>query len=413
MHRSHFSLIGSLLLGACIQADEAVSPNGQRETAQISDARHGVEGNPHFYFLPPIVAHPGATGDFDPTLNPVVEICEWDTVCGPVAARFTRASGNGGEKIEVTSGEYRVNWNTKACLAGPCTLDPSKTYRVSVAVSGVLLGFADLDVVSNGSQLKNVETGEFIGLVEGRTLPVKFRIDEGAIDVVSSNGGSATITPSTGGTVATADGKVVVEIPAGALAGTAPVEITVTPAAVGDPADESMIPGSVVEFGPDGITFEKPVTIKLTYNPALIPSGVPEQHLRLQTFDEDAGVWRPVDGTTVDVVTNTVTADVRHFSEYAAGEVPPPDFDWWGTFPDRSSRQRLPSSGDDQYYVIEVEDIGAPQVFPPFPAIDGYGTGWPWIAAHAIWGSHVGQYNCTFSRSYESANPAIVSIDSV
>src|SRR5262249_39940496 len=41
------------------------------------------------------------------------------------------------------------------------------------------VAFADVDVVSSGSQLKNVNTNEFIPLLDGRTLPIKVRIEQG------------------------------------------------------------------------------------------------------------------------------------------------------------------------------------------------------------------------------------------
>src|SRR5215210_8375392 len=39
----------------------------------ISDGAHG--GNPHFFFLPPLVAAPVTSGSFDPTLSPTIKIC--------------------------------------------------------------------------------------------------------------------------------------------------------------------------------------------------------------------------------------------------------------------------------------------------------------------------------------------------
>ena len=37
--------------------------------------------------------------------------------------------------------------------------------------------------MSNGGELRNIETGEVIGLIDNRTLPVKFRIEEGALGI--------------------------------------------------------------------------------------------------------------------------------------------------------------------------------------------------------------------------------------
>jgi hypothetical protein len=43
-------------------------------SAAVLDGAHNG-GNPHFFFLPPLVRNPHANGDFNPHLLPVVEIC--------------------------------------------------------------------------------------------------------------------------------------------------------------------------------------------------------------------------------------------------------------------------------------------------------------------------------------------------
>jgi alpha-tubulin suppressor-like RCC1 family protein len=74
------------------------------------------------------------------------------------------------------NGDYLVNWHT-----GQFNLVAAQIYRIRVTVSGQLLGFADVDPVNNGSQFKSVDTGQYIPLLGDRTLPVKFRIEQGAI----------------------------------------------------------------------------------------------------------------------------------------------------------------------------------------------------------------------------------------
>lgn len=179
-------VVGAVLVAsACANPDATVAPV-RRATAPaspaISDAVHN-NGNARFYLLPPLTAAPAPTGVFDPLLAPIVEVCEWVGACAQVIARFTSEGANGSDVVRVdTSAEsYIVNWNTKECLSGPCSLDAAKHYRLRIVVGKIELGYADLDVVSNGSQLKNVQTGEYIGLVDGRTLPVKFRIEQGIV----------------------------------------------------------------------------------------------------------------------------------------------------------------------------------------------------------------------------------------
>ena len=170
-----------VLLSVLSCTPEATAPHARANPGTagfaISDAVHGG-GRAGFYFLPPLVPQP-ATGVFDNTLAPVVEVCEWTTSCGTVIARFTTTTGTGGATVAALGDHYAVNWKTDVCASGPCSLDPAKTYRIRILVGGGEAGFADVDVVANGSQLKNVQTNEYIGLLNGRTLPVKFRIEVG------------------------------------------------------------------------------------------------------------------------------------------------------------------------------------------------------------------------------------------
>lgn len=86
------------------------------------------------------------------------------------------------------------------------------------------------------------------------------------------------------------------------------------------PADFSFF-GSVYDFGPDGATFEPAITLIFTYDPALLPKGVSYKCLVIAMWDKATGKWVLLDST---VNTNTVTAQVRHFTAFAilAGTAP-------------------------------------------------------------------------------------------
>lgn len=150
----------------------------------IADGQNG--GNPDFFWLPPLVPNPTGNPDyqpeeFNPDLSPAVQICEGigttGTACdGPEIALFTMTSGPGGEFVRRETDHYHVNWHTDEF-----NLDATKTYRMRVLIGTTELGFADVDVVSSGKQLKNVNTNEYIGLKDGRTLPVKFSIENAAL----------------------------------------------------------------------------------------------------------------------------------------------------------------------------------------------------------------------------------------
>lgn len=170
-------LMISAVLSAIIACKmQEVSPSSAI-TSAISDSAHN-SGNEHFYFLPPLVPSPSYSGIFDGTLSPVVVICIWTgTECSTEITQYSTQTGPGSETIRVDPIEqyYIVNWHTDQF-----SLDPSKTYRIRVLVDEIELGYADVDVVKNGSELKNVNTNEYIPLKDGRTLPIKFRIEKGA-----------------------------------------------------------------------------------------------------------------------------------------------------------------------------------------------------------------------------------------
>ena len=160
----------------------------------IADGARGFKQG--FYWLPPMVRDPVTSGTFDAELSPEVEICALDAgECDPelgLIEIFTM-DGSGSERVRVDpDGEhYLVNWHTDEY-----DLSEATHYRISVfAGPGVLLGYADVEPVSNGGALRNVDAGEYIGLVDGRTLPIKFRIRTGIVASISIDPGEATLPP--------------------------------------------------------------------------------------------------------------------------------------------------------------------------------------------------------------------------
>jgi len=260
-----------------------------------------------------MVSAPRFAGQSDESMSPTVMVCEWNAEqqgCGNVVAAFGRGDGSAPDQIayDAAAGAYQVNWKTDVCLTGPCALDMSKTYRLRVLVGTYELGHADLMLVSTGKELRNVDTGEYIGLVEGRTLPVKFRIEKGAAAVIAS--GAGVEIGAAGGVLATDDGMVSLAFPPGAL--TTSKQITVAPSTqaltgVGEWA-------TPVELGPDGTTFETPVTLTLGFDATKLPPGIPLSALSLVTWKD--GGWQHVDDSWVDEVDNTVSARIQHFSTY-------------------------------------------------------------------------------------------------
>ncbi len=150
-------------LAVCIACgDQHPITSPLRPSADFSDGSV-PGGNPHFFFLPPLVKQPSFSGTFNPALRPVVEICQLDVDINniPIGCSATVPTINPGiVQLDLVDEQYQVNWNT---LLPP--IDPTKSYRIQVRVApgGSILGFADIDPVENGSELKNVNTGEAIG----------------------------------------------------------------------------------------------------------------------------------------------------------------------------------------------------------------------------------------------------------
>jgi hypothetical protein len=166
------SIAAALTWGCAPSGDEVEV--GRATEALVSDGAHG--GNPHFYFLPPLVSNPSPTGVFADTLAPEVAICEWNgAACATNVASFSMTTGPGSETVRVVPVDehYIVNWHTDqfALVSG-------QSYRIRVSVLGTEVGFIDA-LVGSAKLLKDLNTGEDIELVDGKTLPIKFRIEIG------------------------------------------------------------------------------------------------------------------------------------------------------------------------------------------------------------------------------------------
>lgn len=201
-------LTAGVVLLVCACTRDTVNPALNRPLASFRDGAHG--GNPDFFFLPPIFANPVnnpnySANAFNANVRPTVEICELVAgVCGTVIKTFAASEIT----LSTTNQQYQVDWNTSLS-----NLVLTSVYRIRVLLGTQELGFADIDPVATGGQLKNVDTGEYIGLVDGRTLPIKFRIENGA----ACSGGqcnSGTIDLSQGGSVVFAATGDRVDIPA-------------------------------------------------------------------------------------------------------------------------------------------------------------------------------------------------------
>jgi alpha-tubulin suppressor-like RCC1 family protein len=295
-------LVALVVLAAisCTDVRGPLEPAGPLN--EISDAMHN-QGNAHFFFLPPMVSQPSHSGTFDASLSPVVTICAGTAPCDKDddahLATYTMTEGHGSEEVRLstTDEHYHVNWHTNQFEL------TASSYRIRVSVAGTLLGFADVQPVSNGKELKNLDTNETIGLVDGRTLPIKFRVEKGAVFVLSSDGG----------TLQSSDGAVTLEFPAGAIDGD--IGITVTPAS-DDLNDPDVVPGTVHGFGPSPYQFAENVMLTIRYDAGNL-GGLDPSELRIFKIDGDE--WIQIAGSGVNAADNTVSAPINSFSRFGVG----------------------------------------------------------------------------------------------
>ncbi len=175
-------------LAGCFGGDTA-RPDPKPDLV-ISDGAHPQTGNdnPDFFFLPTSVSNPvndpdWDDGDFNPNLVPTVEICALDlpstapesavtptTPCRTAPpGYFTSFSASlGGEE------HYDASW-------GVPNSDADVYYRFRVKVGTITLGYADIHTVANPNLLHTVDDTRFIGQQDGSNLPVRFRIEVGAL----------------------------------------------------------------------------------------------------------------------------------------------------------------------------------------------------------------------------------------
>ena len=234
----------------------------------ISDGAHG-SGNPDFFFLPPMVPNPKGSanwneGAFNGSLKPTVTICSLTVTTEAAVAGAPCAGG------------YLVTYNIAQPDAGSEQYSQSWVvpvssitfYRIKVSVGSKTLGSADIETGANSSQLKNVNTGQFVPLVDGRTLPIKFRIEQYALCSTPGVGPctSAAVPLTTGGTVQTIlPGTTVasgVTIPAQTPTTGGPVAPTITVAACPDLNDRAT---DLPTFGS---------CVRVTSDPVLPPEGL-------------------------------------------------------------------------------------------------------------------------------------------
>lgn len=169
-------MLSIVLTSGCAEpADADVAASDADSQALIRDGKSG--GKAGFFFLPPIARNrPSSSGKFESRLAPVVKI---DQVDGQGATVATVATLSGESLRRNVRQQFYV-----ARFKSANNLDTQRNYRIRVFgdAKGRELGFADLDLVSSRSAANRVNRANYVPLVRGNTLAIRFRIDTNAVD---------------------------------------------------------------------------------------------------------------------------------------------------------------------------------------------------------------------------------------
>jgi len=227
---------------------------------------------------------------------------EWQST----AYRFFSPGGYGygyGYGNGLTRISYNVQW------VPPSNWPPGTDYKIEAVITANGTTFTNK---SGTFALQEPATG---GTPMGAPPPVTPELGVTSVsDIVDSQG--VFIQPAT---AKSEDSKVVLDIDKGTTgkteAGTPLKEITMEPMAL-PPAlpSNANFAGLTYDLGPDGATFDPSITITFTYDPADIPEGVNEEDLALAYWD--GSDWVVLEGSVVNLDTNTITAPVSHFTAF-------------------------------------------------------------------------------------------------
>lgn len=113
---------------------------------------------------------------------------------------------------------------------------------------------------------------------------------------------------TSGGELASADGRIKIIIPAGALDATKEISIQ----ALTNELPEGI--GDAYRLAPHGSQFAKPVTIAFKYDPADTVDSRPE-FLDI-AFQDDQGTWQMITNTVLNKAQKTISVTTTHFSDW-------------------------------------------------------------------------------------------------
>jgi len=123
-------------------------------------------------------------------------------------------------------------------------------------------------------------------------------------------------------TVESEDGICELKIPRDTISlktdGQRPTKIIVVISSTPHAANQNTsIIGQVYDLSPNGLTFDPSVTLIFIYNPDNLPEGLNEENLFIAYWDASSKTWVKLEGSNVDIATNTVSVPISHFTEFS------------------------------------------------------------------------------------------------
>jgi hypothetical protein len=195
MRRFLGSVFGIFLLFGCSDLTDSPmgSDPGNFGTPGLSTASEvfdgSTEGNPHFFFLSPLVEDPVYSGVPDISLKPVVTVCNitdmpWDpraTECPEtnIVAVFSLDAADPDDQLSVSDEAYSVVWKTDRYPA-----PEGETFRIAVSILDRTLGWLDATSYppSVFASFKGTDPDGNVAISSNGSANIKFRIEDGALE---------------------------------------------------------------------------------------------------------------------------------------------------------------------------------------------------------------------------------------
>lgn len=200
--------------------------------------------------------------------------------------------------------------------------DPDADYVVDIDDRGAQ--GADGSVTLDGVVLLPPRSGNYevprhvalnTKLLASSKLTVRLTGKPGSSLSIAIRSGAKVLGPG-GGAVTNPGGGVTLQIPPGAL--TSPTMISIARPVESPPP--GYLGGWAVDIGPSGTVFDLPVTLRVKYDPTLLPEGWADSLLTLALASN--GSWVDI-STVVDAESKTLSAQLSHLSTYAYKQFDP------------------------------------------------------------------------------------------